>query len=566
MKYYAVTEDPNELLHYGRLGMKWGKHIFGDKQKSSGYKRALGKLRASANKTKTAIQKSSTQRAVNKQNKQQERYTKAVEKTQKKINMIEGLNDLNHLKDIERSANRAHKEEQRFIRSEAKMQKYNARSERKAEKQALKYARNEKHMDKYLQQARHGKLKYGKLSDEQVREITDRLNMERSARMLGSAEKTWRQQKRDALRTGKLKGIEAGTAAAMTEVARAGAQYGIQHLMNRKKLDAMAKYNAKRQKEADRIKNHKTHKEVKQDIRDDLYEEAIKEGQGMFARRAVFAKGAGKKLNNIEAKRLEDERVRKLNARIHDEMDAGNNETYQKFLADQREKKRTQDVQDRLNNDIDERWRKHLAETGASDNEARAKVYGVDAVDKADKESAQNQRFKILNDAEKQKNESAYQSMLLQRSAEEDHQREIAKLESENKKLKADYEDKHREYERDAEYDKKLKDKFDKETADYNRAVAEFKSKMDDYNTQHNAWVKNKQRYGYYSVEPAKPVFTATKPNPPKYRNTPEPKKPKYHDIDYSEPRTVPMLPSTYEEYMRLKGLYGNGGGKKKNK
>ena len=24
MKYYAVTDDPNELMHYGVKGMKWG--------------------------------------------------------------------------------------------------------------------------------------------------------------------------------------------------------------------------------------------------------------------------------------------------------------------------------------------------------------------------------------------------------------------------------------------------------------------------------------------------------------------------------------------------------------
>ena len=375
MKYYAVTDNPNELLHYGRLGMKWGKHIFGDKPKSSGYKRALGKLRASANKTKAVIKKNSEQHAINKQKKQQERYAKAVEKTQRRINAIEGLNSLNRLKDIERSADKAYKNEQRFIRSEARMQKYNARSERKAEKQALKYARNEKHMDKYLQQARHGKLKYGKLSDEQVREITDRLNMERSARMLGSAEKTWRQQKRDALRAGKLKGIEAGTAAAMTEVARAGAQYGIQHLMNRKKLDAMSRYNAKRQKEADRIKNHRTHKEVKEDLRDDLYEEAIKEGKGVFGRRVLRVKGAAKKLNTIETQRLEEDRKRKLQARIDDEMDMGNNETYQKFLTEQREKKRVQDVQDRLANEKEEAWQRYLSDNNMTDEEARAREF-----------------------------------------------------------------------------------------------------------------------------------------------------------------------------------------------
>ena len=51
MKYYAVTEDPRELYHYGVKGMKWGQHIFGPEpglKKSPAYKKALSKLRSSA--------------------------------------------------------------------------------------------------------------------------------------------------------------------------------------------------------------------------------------------------------------------------------------------------------------------------------------------------------------------------------------------------------------------------------------------------------------------------------------------------------------------------------------
>ena len=78
MKYYAVTEDPRELYHYGVKGMKWGQHIFGDKPKSPGYHRALGKLRASASKgaksVASSIKKSSEQRSINRRAKEMAKY------------------------------------------------------------------------------------------------------------------------------------------------------------------------------------------------------------------------------------------------------------------------------------------------------------------------------------------------------------------------------------------------------------------------------------------------------------------------------------------------------------
>ena len=571
MKYYAVTEDPNELLHYGVKGMKWGQHIFGDKPKSAGFHRALGKLRAAANKTKIAVRNSATQAAVNRNNRQQEKYNRAVQKTQRRINEIEGLNSLNRLQDFEKATYRQQKAEQKQARYDAKMQKQQIKADNAMAKLDLKYAKNERKMNKYIQQARQGKLKYGKLSDDQVQQITDRLSMERSARNLGSAEKTWRQQKKEAFRKGKLYGIERGTAAAMEEVARAGTVYGIQNFMNRRKLNAVAKQEGKEERIKNRERNKRTRREVRQDLRQEMYEEAVTSGKGMFERRPrIFTANAAKELQKIRDENYESDRVRKLNARLNDEMDTANNEKYQKMLSDQREKKRIQDVQDRLNNDIDDRWQRYLAETDQSDTQARLTAFSADAIDKADRESAQKQRLTVLNSNDRAQNEAAYQSMLLQKQAEEDHRRQVAKLESENKKLKSDYEDARREYEQNTEHDKKAKEKFDKETADYNHAVAEFKTKMDDYNTKHAIW-SNRFRSGTTTAaqEPTKPVFTAKKPSPPKYRNTPEPKKPKYHEIDYSEPRTVSMLPSTYEEYMRLKALYGNGGnggGKKKGK
>lgn len=347
MKYYAVTEDPNELLHYGRLGMKWGKHIFGDKPRSSGYKRALGKLKASVSKTKSSIQKSSAQRAITKQNKQQERYAKAVQKAQRRVNEIEGLNSLNKLQDYERAEKKALKEAKRNARDEAKMKKYTMRAERAAMKQDLKYAKNEHRMNKYLQQARQGKLKYGKLSDDQVRQITDRLGMERSARSLGSAEKTWGQQKKEAFRRGKLAGIERGTAAAMEEVARGATVYGITKFMNRAHREAWAKQQGKEENIRNKERNKRSHKDIRDAIKNEAYEAEVREGQHWGA------KSAANSLKEIEKSRLEDDRKRRLQARLQDEIDTENNAEYQKLMAQKSERERVRRLNETMNNALD---------------------------------------------------------------------------------------------------------------------------------------------------------------------------------------------------------------------
>ena len=80
MKYYAVTEDPNELFHYGRLGMKWGQHIFGE-DKSPAFRNAARKLRATKAKAKAAIVKSSAQRDISRVQRQQNRMQNAADRT-----------------------------------------------------------------------------------------------------------------------------------------------------------------------------------------------------------------------------------------------------------------------------------------------------------------------------------------------------------------------------------------------------------------------------------------------------------------------------------------------------
>ena len=356
MKYYAVTEDPNELLHYGVKGMKWGQHIFGDKPKSAGFHRALGKLRAAVNKAKTAVRNNATQAAINRNNRQQERYNKAVQKTQKRINEIEGLNSLNRLQDFEKAANRQQKAEQKQARYDAKMQKYAIKSQNIADKfsmkQQRKFTKNERKMDKYMQEAREGRLKYGKLSDEQVHKITDRLAIERNARALGSTEKPkFRTRMKEAIQEGMLKGTTQGIAAGMTEVAVAKVQ---NRMRNKAILDKQAKQKASREHEANRIRNKKSHKEMREDIKNEAYEAQVRAGTNMWNRNQwLSTAGAAKALQEANSKIHESQRKLAIDDKIKNELQFENDKDYQKMLANRSERERVRKLNETINNALD---------------------------------------------------------------------------------------------------------------------------------------------------------------------------------------------------------------------
>lgn len=151
MKYYAVTDDPNELVHWGIKGMKWGirrtdaqlghpRHTGSRKPRSIAYKKAQAKLSAS---------------------------------------MRNGIKKV-----------------------EAKWKTYNSPKAKEA-----------RFMKKAMEQARTGTLKYGKLTDKQVQQITDRLYLERNARALGSTENPrFGKRIKTALGEGVVRGVGMGTA------------------------------------------------------------------------------------------------------------------------------------------------------------------------------------------------------------------------------------------------------------------------------------------------------------------------------------------------------------------
>jgi hypothetical protein len=386
MKYYAVTDDPRELYHYGVKGMKWGQHIFGDKPKSPGYHRASRKLKSLMSKTSSSLksvgkaaQKSVAQISYDLRKKQDARYQQRVQKSQDKFDkkMVKLDSKIDNyfankpVKDAKRAAaiNSAKNNiaaigstikkapgqiaynirKQQDSRYEKAVQKAQARNnlskalssldkedkyrkqidrerkmeslrERQADVQAdndlkalSKAVRAEKHMPKYMQEARTGMLKYGKLSEDQIGRVQERLALEAQTRRLGSTEApSWRQQKKAARREGYLQGITKGISAGMEEVGRASVQYGIKNLANRKKMDNASELKAEREKTANRIKNKKTRSEMRGDFKQDVYNEQLKAGVKASERGVPWqtSRKAAQRLQ--EAKRIQNENQGKL--------------------------------------------------------------------------------------------------------------------------------------------------------------------------------------------------------------------------------------------------------------
>lgn len=204
MTYYAVTDDPNELAHFGIKGMKWGvrhdrpRHS-GSRRRSAAYKRASGKL--------SKLMKSGIKKA------------------------------------------------------EANWKTYNS--------PAAKY---ERQTNRAIQAARKGKLKYNKLTDEQVRRVTERLNLERQARQLSDTEPTFRHRLAKSIGEGVVTGIGSGVGRRMSEWISRGST------LKTDRLRAEQQDEFDRAKEKRRIKNaekeaiKKAEREFNQQQRKDAYE------------------------------------------------------------------------------------------------------------------------------------------------------------------------------------------------------------------------------------------------------------------------------------------------------
>lgn len=207
MTYYAVTNDPNELAHFGIKGMKWGvrkerpRHTGSRRPRSAAYKKASSKL---SKMMKSGIKK-----------------------------------------------------------AQANWKEYNSPK-----------AKEERFMKKAMQSARNGTLKYGKLTDEQVVRITDRLALERSARSLGSTENPrFGKRLKTAIGNGIISGIGGGTGAYIEERFRGRGRFDAEIAADKRRT----KYESDR-----RVQQRKAKNKVNQEY----YEEAAKRGYtpGIFER------------------------------------------------------------------------------------------------------------------------------------------------------------------------------------------------------------------------------------------------------------------------------------------
>jgi len=376
MKYYAVTDDPRELFHYGVKGMKWGEHLFGEDllPKSQSFKNAAKKLAQNkASRVQKAAKVSTTkgtsiravksngdamQRAISKLSKQQNKYDNALKKSQQRIKSVEKLyksekamDDTNTkkftasvnkpkaiqkktgkpsnyskaVKDVNKRNAILEKwsqadEAKRYDKSIDLQYKNQLKAEEREAKLNRKYEKNEPKMEKYTQLAREGRLKYGKLSEEQIGRIQDRLAFENQARNVGGREKPkFRLRAKEALQEGMLQGITQGTAAGMKEIAVAKVQ---NRLGNKMALNRQNRNEAHREHDATRIRNKRSHREMRQDFKAQVYEQSLKNGQGMIKRNLnlIRTSDAARNLQNMENANHERERARAIEDRIRDRL------------------------------------------------------------------------------------------------------------------------------------------------------------------------------------------------------------------------------------------------------
>ena len=586
MKYYAVTEDPNELLHYGRLGMKWGQHIFVG-PKSLAYKKAEGKLRKTVKSVKTAIKNTRAQHAINKQRRQENKFNKAVEKAQRRIAITENLHNLDALRRYEKADERAYKQEQRMLRSAEKRDRINDRMERK-------YARNERKMEKYTQEAREGRLRYGKLSEDQVDRIRNRLALENNARVLGGREKTsFRRRMKEAMQEGLLQGVTQGTAAGIREVAVAKVQ---NKLKNRRILDKQSSHEAERSKEANRIKNKRTKAEVREDLRDEAYESMVEAGASKWQRRSpLTVAGAAKQLQNSKnIKRITEAKVngewgrgkgkskdldliearrdimKKLtSAKVMDNTKEGQElkALEDKRSEEQSERKRLSEIEAKRRNEIDEQWQKYVDAGGNTNYQiGSGKPIELGADSKLSTKELYEHRARALADISVNAEKATYDAFVSNEQAKEEKENRAKATEA----LETSYK---RECDKIEAADKKHNDAVDKKYNEELESVRETNKRLYD---QYQARLAASRYDPNVVVRQPSYLPDPPKPKPSDYKATPKPDHDKWvndrtiADELKKDHYTKTNYP-TYEEAkerqrLNLPGPLGNSSGNKQPK
>lgn len=337
MKYYAVTEDPTELMHYGVKGMKWGQHIFGDKPRSAAFKRAATKLRASMKsgikKTNANWQKASANRAAKKEAKKNFKESQFNAKAQARLDEA-----------LSAQADKAIRKEQAAVRREA-------RQERAAER------REDRRMQRYLQKARQGTLKYKNLRDDQIANISERLNLENQARRLSGNETPHMLTRiKRSIGEGVIRGVGSAVAVGIEENARARARY-----------KAEQKYGAKTAKAKLKNQQKTLRQEAQNAVDKEYYEELAKNGE---KRQFSDVFGTASSVRRSRAKHLSDRKkfadtLEKTKKQLKEQ-----DERRMKLLEEQRQDEKRRQEADR---DMERRLQEYAMKQGINQYYAQVK-------------------------------------------------------------------------------------------------------------------------------------------------------------------------------------------------
>jgi len=248
MTYYAVTDDPNELAHFGILGMKWGvrrtdaqlghpRHSGSRRPRSAAYKKASAKLSRS---------------------------------------MQNGIDKV-----------------------KTRWKEYNSPKAKEA-----------RFMKKAMEKARTGTLKYGKLTDDQVRRITERLALERNARQLGSTENPrYSKRLKMAIGEGIIRGIGMGTASYIDQRFKGRGETTAKIKADKR----MAKY------EASRAGRRAAKRKAKNEINEEFYKVAYEEGDSSIS--SLGARNRAKYISEVNKRNRDRERAENIK-NVYDQQEA----------------------------------------------------------------------------------------------------------------------------------------------------------------------------------------------------------------------------------------------------
>lgn len=302
MKYYAVTDDPRELMHYGIKGMKWG--VIRTPQQLGHLKETVSKLRGFPKKQTNSGNGPRSAAYTHAYNKLSEAMRKGIQK------------------------------------AESSWASYNSPSA----KRARTLRKNEKLYQKHLELARKGKLKYKDVSDSEVDRITDRLAMERQSRQLSGTEQRFRSRLGAAIGAGIISGVGQAAANVTAERWSRGSKLKTARMQaeqkreldletNRQMNKQQRKFEQKKREED--LKYNSSKKKARADAKAKMnkdYQEMLIEEGSFGGRRHPIEAARVKKLKAYN-ERKEQEKDIKDRAKRQEDLEYQSNLSYQKSLG-----------------------------------------------------------------------------------------------------------------------------------------------------------------------------------------------------------------------------------------